>query len=97
MRIKAGFTDPAITGTLHGFFTGMYHGLDIRENRHFSIDFEPQFEEEDIFLFEGAVRIKISLAQLLKPVFIGLLTFPYISAFILWRRIKKFKVALKQR
>ena len=96
VHIRAGFTDPAITGALHGFFTGMYHGLEIEDYRKFSIEFEPQFKEEDIFLCKGYVRIKTSLAQLLRPVVIGLLTFPYISAFILWRRIKKFKTAIKQ-
>lgn len=96
MYVKAGFKDPAFTGVLHGFFTGIFHGLDINDYGNFKVDFEPVFENKDVFAFEGAVSIKTSLAQLLWPVIVALFTFPYISAFILWRRIKRLRIVFKK-
>lgn len=94
MHLKAGFEDPAFTGSLHGFYTGIIHGLDIDEYKHVKLNFEPVFDNDDIFEFEGSVSIRTSLARLLWPVTVALFTFPYISAFILWRRIKKMKAAM---
>ena len=96
IQIKAGFEDPAFTGSLHGFYTGIIHGLEINEHKHITLDFEPIFNNSDIFEFEGAVSIKTSAARLLWPALVALFTFPYISAFILWRRIKKMKASLKR-
>lgn len=96
MQIKAGFEDPALTGSLHGFYTGIIHGLDINGHKHIKLDFEPVFNNRDIFEFEGAVSIKTSAARLLWPALVALFTFPYISALILWRRIKKMKAAMKE-
>ena len=96
MQIKAGSEDPAFTGSLHGFYTGIIHGLDINGHKHIKLDFEPIFNNRDIFEFEGAVSIKTSAARLLWPALVALFTFPYISALILWRRIKKMKAAMKE-
>lgn len=95
IQIKAGFEDPAFTGSLQGFCTGIIHGLDINEHKHIKLDYEPVFDNRDIFKFEGAVSVKTTLAKLLRPVAVAFFTFPYVSAFILWRRIKKMKAAMK--
>ena len=96
MQIKAGSEDPAFTGSLHGFYTGIIHGLDINGHKHIKLDFEPIFNNRDIFEFEGAVSVKTSAVRLLWPALVALFTFPYISALILWRRIKKMKAAMKK-
>lgn len=91
LYLRAGFDDPAFTGSLHGFYTGIIHGLDINQYKHIKLDFEPLFNDEDIIEFEGSISIRTSLARLLWPVVVALFTFPYISALILWLRIRKMK------
>lgn len=95
VNIKAGFEDPTYAGILYGIFTGIYHSLDIEDNRLARMNFEPSFENEFSFKFDGAVGIRTSLFRIFIPVIEAILLFPYVSAFILWRRTKKFKVLLK--
>ena len=97
MYLKAGFEDPAFTGSLHGFYTGIIHGIDIGQYKHIKLDFEPLFNDEDIIEFEGSLSVRTSLARLLWPVLVALLTFPYVSALILWLRIRKMKKRLEPR
>jgi hypothetical protein len=95
LYLRAGFDDPAFTGSLHGFYTGIMHGLDIGQYKHIKLDFEPLFNDEDIIEFEGSVSIRTSLARLLWPVVVALFTFPYVSAVILWLRIRKMRRRLE--
>ena len=97
MYLKAGFEDPAFTGSLHGFYTGIMHGIDIGQYKHIKLGFEPLFNDEDIIEFEGSISIRTSLARLLWPVVVALFTFPYISAVILWLRIRKMKKRMKEK
>ena len=97
MYLRAGFDDPAFTGSLHGFYTGIIHGIDIGQYKHIKLDFEPLFNDEDIIEFEGSLSVRTSLARLLWPVLVALLTFPYVSALILWLRIRKMKKRLEPR
>ena len=96
MRIKAGFEDPAFTGSLHGFYTGIIHGLDINGHKHIELDYKPIFDSRDVFEFEGAVSVKTSAARLLWPILVAIFTFPYISAIILWRRIKRMRAKIRE-
>jgi hypothetical protein len=93
MDIKAGFENPVYTGMSHGVFTGLHHTLDLEDNRLVKLNFEPTFDNKDSFEFDSAVSIRTTLFRILIPVIEALILFPYISAFILWRRIKKFKAA----
>jgi len=93
MNIKAGFENPFYTGMSYGAFTGLHHTLDLEDNRFFMLNFEPSFDNKDSLEFDGAVSIRTYLFRILIPVIEALILFPYVSAFILWRRIKKFKAA----
>lgn len=97
LSLRAGFEDPAFTGSLHGFYMGIIHGLDISDYKNIKLDFEPLFNDEDIIEFEGSISIRTSLAQLLWPVTVALVTFPYLSAFILWLRIRKLRKRMKEK
>jgi len=95
VRLKAGFDDPALTGLVHGFYTSIFYGFDLDDVKRVTLEFEPVFENRDTFDFSGTLSIKTSVARLLMPLIFAILTFPYISAFILWRRIRRMKRALE--
>ncbi len=95
LYIKAGFSDPALTGALHGFFTGIFHGFEIEQNRYLNLEFEPVFDNKDVFEFESGIIIKTSVARILIPLLTALFSFPYISAYLFWRQFKKLKAGLE--
>lgn len=91
MDIKVGFEEPALTGALMGLYNSVYYSLDIQGNRQFALNVEPVFDNQDSIEVDGTVALRSSLANLLLPIAVALFTFPYISAFILWLRIRKFR------
>ncbi|HUI92290.1 MAG TPA: DUF2953 domain-containing protein [Chitinivibrionales bacterium] len=89
-RVKAGLFDPALTGKAYGYFTGLRYALITEKSSCKEILFEPVFNDEP-FSAEGGVALSSSMARLCLPIVFAVLTFPYLHAFILYRRSKKIK------
>ena len=91
LYLKAGFDDPFLTGIVYGYFTGIEKIFGLSKHSSDGFQFEPVFNKNDVVTIVGSIRIKTSLARMGWPLFVAIFTFPYFSAFILWRRIKKRK------
>ncbi|MBD3345361.1 MAG: hypothetical protein GF401_09900 [Chitinivibrionales bacterium] len=89
LRIKVSLSDPSLAGKLYGYTTGLRHALTTPGPDRILLAYEPIFDREHEELL-GDIRFKTSLSRLLRPVVSALLTFPYINAFIVWRRTKAF-------
>jgi hypothetical protein len=87
-RVKAGLFDPSLTGAAYGYFIGFKNMISTGESSRSEILFEPVFDDEP-FSAEGGIEISSSIARLCLPVIFAVLTFPYLHAYILYRRTKK--------
>jgi hypothetical protein len=84
--VKAGFDDPAELGKVYGWYTGLRSI--IRQRKNVTVQFEPCFSAS-VLEFDFDMAVRSSLMRLLAPVAAALVTFPYLSAFVFWRRLKK--------
>jgi hypothetical protein len=87
-RVKAGLFDPSLTGAAYGYFTGLQYMVSTEKSWLREIQFEPVFNDEP-FSAEGRVELSSSMARLCLPVIFAVLTFPYLHAYILYRKTKK--------
>jgi hypothetical protein len=87
-RVKAGLLDPSLTGIAYGYFIGFKNMISTEKSSCKGILFEPVFDNEP-FAAEGGIEISSSIARLCLPVVFAVLTFPYLHAYILYRRAKK--------
>jgi hypothetical protein len=67
---------------------GISHALSIDKVKKRELVFEPAFNEECLEV-EALLQVKTSLLRFMIPVIIMLVTFPYLSTFIVWRASKK--------
>jgi hypothetical protein len=88
VRVKAGLFDPSLTGAAYGYFTGLQYMVSTEKSFLREIQFEPVFNDEP-FSAEGRVELSSSIVRLCLPVVFAVLTFPYLHAYILYRRAKK--------
>jgi hypothetical protein len=87
-RVKAGFLEPSLTGAAYGYYIGLKNMFSTGKSSRAEILFEPVFNDE-LFSAEGGIEISTSIARLCLPVIFAVLTFPYLHAYILYRRAKK--------
>jgi hypothetical protein len=87
-QVKAGLLEPGLTGVAYGYFTGLKNMISTEKSSRGEILFEPVFNNEP-FAAEGGIEISSSIARLCLPVIFAVLTFPYLHAYILYRRAKK--------
>lgn len=87
VHAKAGFEDPAETGKIYGYFAAL-HSVVFNIRKNIDVRLEPQFMR-NVFEVEGSVGLKTSIAAILMPFVVAILTFPYLSVFFIWRRLKK--------
>ncbi|MBN1128191.1 MAG: hypothetical protein JXA71_04360 [Chitinispirillaceae bacterium] len=87
ISVRTGMDDPARLGKIYGWYMagnrllfGMKKKVDIR--------FEPRFNDRDLAL-DGSIGLRTSVARVLTPAFVALLTFPWLSAFLVWWRLRK--------
>jgi hypothetical protein len=83
----AGTGDPAETGNMYGFLSAVGSGI-LGEGGNVEVRFAPEFTDER-FECDGSVALRTSAARVLLPLLWSLLTFPYIRAYFLWRKIRK--------
>lgn len=87
-RVKAGLPDPSLTGVAYGYFIGLKNMISTEKSSRGEILFEPVFDNEP-FAAEGGIEVSSSISRLCLPVVFAVLTFPYLHAYILYRRAKK--------
>jgi hypothetical protein len=84
---KAGTGDPAETGKIYGYYTALESGC-LSTIRNVDVRFSPEFSD-DRFECDGSIAVRTSTARVLLPLLWSLLTFPYLRAYFVWRRIQK--------
>jgi hypothetical protein len=87
LKAKAGVADPAETGKIYGWYTAINNTLLLRR-KNVDVRFEPCFSGEVLEL-EGSIGVRTSVARVGVPLVIALLTFPYLTVYFTWRRLKK--------
>jgi hypothetical protein len=88
IHVRASLEEPSATGKLYGYWMGISHALSIDKVKKRELVFEPAFNEECLEV-EALLQVKTSLLRFMIPVIIMLVTFPYLSTFIVWRASKK--------
>ena len=90
VSVKAGFDDPAKTGLLYGWYQGVTHMLMAPGARRVEIACEPIFTDAT---FETAAEAELatSVARLCLPIIVAVVTFPYLHAYVLYRRARVIK------
>lgn len=82
-----GIEDPADLGTMFGWLTAARESL-LERDRAADLRFEPRFFSDE-FACEGSIAVKTSLGRMLVPIAVAAATFPYVGAFMTWRRLKR--------
>ena len=86
INVKAGMEDPAELGKIYGWYAAGNRLL-FGSRKNIVLRFEPQFMRNSL-AFDGSIGIRTSAASVLMPIVIALLTFPWLRAFFVWRRLK---------
>ena len=84
---KVGIEDPEALGKIYGGFNAVYRTLAL-DKRRISISFEPVFMQNYIEL-DSCIVIRTSIIQILAPFAIAIVTFPYLSTFLVWHRYRR--------
>jgi hypothetical protein len=88
IHVRASLPEPSATGKLYGYWIGVSRALSIDKIKRREIVFEPAFNEECLEI-NGLVQIRTSLLRFVVPVILMVVTFPYVSTFIVWRASKR--------
>lgn len=92
VAIRGGISDPVVTGSLTGLYRALLHGLPLR--RPYVLSFEPVFMRNH-FECEGSIRMGTSLARVLMPVGVAVVTFPWLhTIWLVWcvyRRERRYR------
>ena len=89
LRVRAGSSDPLAPGLTYGYFIALRNSLALHQSRKVRLEFEPVFNEGEVLQWVSAVRARATVARVLMPLLVALATFPYLSAFLVWRRMKR--------
>lgn len=89
LHAKAGIADPAETGKLYGWCNACAAGLFSRQ-KNTEVWFEPLFSS-DALEVEGSMGLRTSIARAGFMAGIAFITFPYYTAYVVWRRVKKLQ------
>jgi hypothetical protein len=89
LQVQGNLQDPSVNGIVYGFATGIRSALAGASAPRYEISFEPVFDAG--YLEANAeIRLKTSMIRVLFPIVAAAATFPYVSTFLVWRRLKKF-------
>jgi hypothetical protein len=92
VAVRAGVSDPVITGTLTGLYQAARYGLPMKHPPAFS--FEPVFMRNH-FEGKGSIQVATSLAHLLLPLAVAVVTFPVLPTlwlvWLVYRRERRYK------
>lgn len=90
VSVKAGFDDPARTGLLYGWYQGVTRILTAPGAQRVEIECEPVFTKST-FAANAEAKLATSVARLCLPIIIAVVTFPYLHAYVLYRRARAMK------
>ena len=89
LRVKAGASDPVAPALAYGIISGA-KGAGVLQNRgRFQVEFEPDFNHNELLEMSADIRCHTAAWRMVAPLFVFLITFPYVKVFILWRNMKK--------
>jgi hypothetical protein len=88
MHLRAGFSDPSLTGKLFGYWTGVQGAIAMDRKNSRVLNIEPVFTEECLDLI-GSISVRSSLMRFIAMLTLALATFPYLSTWLLWRAAKR--------
>ena len=92
VAIRAGVSDPVITGSLAGVYQALLYGLPLRSPQVLS--YEPVFMRNH-FECSGSIRVSTTLARVVTPLAVAVLTFPLLHTLWLiwcvWRRERHYR------
>jgi hypothetical protein len=88
MHIRAGFSDPAATGRLFGYWTGFCGAVAAEKKLPLSLTIDPVFTEACLFV-RGSVSVQSSLMRFLTLFAVAVATFPYFSTIKTWRASRR--------
>jgi hypothetical protein len=88
VHVRAGLPDPALTGNVFGFWTGVHSALFPQKNDRFALTIDPVFTE-NCFFIKGDVCIRSSLMRFAVLFALAAVTFPYFSTIKAWRRASR--------
>jgi|GEM_PF-3403089 hypothetical protein len=86
-HVKAGLGDPAATGMLYGWYQGVTRALSAPRGCTARLDLEPVFTHET-FEAHADIALSTSMLRLCLPIIVAVVTFPYLHAYLLYRRAK---------
>jgi hypothetical protein len=84
LHIGLGLEDPALTGKLFGYWTGIKNAIFCKVSDGGTWTFKPYFNEEHCSI-EGALSIRSSLLRFIILGALFLATFPYLATWRAWR------------
>jgi hypothetical protein len=88
LHIRLGLDDPALTGKLFGFWTGIKNGIFSGNADGERWILEPSFDGE-YFSAEGSVALRSSLVRFVVLFALVFATFPYIATWRTWRASRR--------
>ncbi|MBD3317631.1 MAG: hypothetical protein GF344_17720 [Chitinivibrionales bacterium] len=86
--MKGGTGNHAVTGMLSGAYWGIMGVLRSTRVQGINLNYEPTFGQTLLLRWNGAIRLHTSLGRLVWPLAVALGSFPYMSSFLTWRRLK---------
>jgi hypothetical protein len=86
ISVRAGMEDPAALGTVYGWCS-VCNKLLFTANKRITLEFEPKFMENQ-FACNGSIGFRSLPARALLPFAVAFLTFPWLRAYLVWRRLK---------
>jgi hypothetical protein len=86
LNVCAGVKDPAMVGTVNGWYQGLLYGMQLK--KPYAFTFTPIFMRNH---FEGSVRLRVgtSIVRLLVPLVVAIFTMPLLHT--LWLVFKLFR------
>lgn len=87
LHTKAGAGDPAETGKIYGYYVALERSC-FSLHQNVDVSFSPEFTG-DMFACDGGISFRTSFIRVLLPLLVALVTFPYLTAYFVWRRFKK--------
>jgi hypothetical protein len=85
--IQAGMEDPARLGKIYGWYVALNRVV-FGVKKNIDLRFEPRFQQSDLAL-DGSIGLRTSIARMIAPAVVGVLTFPWIRALFVWWRLRK--------
>jgi hypothetical protein len=89
LHARVGAGNPAETGKMYGWYTVLNSSI-FSLYKNIEVRFTPEFSGEQ-FECDGSIALRSSFARIAMPLIVALATFPYLTSYFVWRRVRKMK------